>query len=163
LRCCSPAPDLRPARPDDEPFLRSLYANLRAPEFSALALAPDALSALLALQYTAQDRSYRHSHPGADRDIVVVDGEPIGRLYADRGTETIHVIDVTLLAQHRGRGLGTALLTAVLDDARRSSRTVGLEVARGGRALRLYRRLGFEVVGEDDVYLELEWRPEPIS
>jgi ribosomal protein S18 acetylase RimI-like enzyme len=158
-----PAAVLRPASPDDESFLRLLYAELRAAEFAPLGLLPDVLAALLAMQYTAQDRSYHHRHPHADFDVVTVGGEPVGRLYVDRGGDAIHVIDVTLLADRRGRGLGTALLTALCAEARRSDRTVTLEAARGGRALSLYRRLGFVELGQDDVYLALEWRPEKIS
>jgi ribosomal protein S18 acetylase RimI-like enzyme len=53
-----------------------------------------------------------------------------------------------VLAEHRGAGLGAALLTAALGGFRDAGLTVaGLEVsARNTHALRLYHRLGFTTV-----------------
>ena len=49
---------------------------------------------------------------------------------------------------HRGRGVGTALLGAVLDQARaRGLRAVSLSVEDGNRARTLYERAGFVPVG----------------
>jgi ribosomal protein S18 acetylase RimI-like enzyme len=159
LKLTPPAALLRPARRGDEPFLRRLYADLRAPEFAALGLEPSRLKLLLAMQYDAQDRSYRQEHPHASFEVVMLAGEPIGRLYVDRDGQTIHVIDITLLPEHRRRGIGTDLLGALMEEGRRSGRAVTLDVLRTNPALDLYRRLGFQQVRADEVYVDLEYRP----
>lgn len=146
---------LRPAQPADEPFLRTLFATVRAEQYAALDLHPDALDDLLGMQYAAQDAGYRNQHPDATFHVVEVDGVPAGRLIVDRSGPALHVLDIALAPDQRGRGLGQALLR----DLGREGRPITLSAVRGGRALNLYRRLGFVPVGGDDVYLALEWRP----
>lgn len=154
---------VRPVRASDEAFLRGLYAGLRSGEFAAVGLDPDAADSLLAMQYDAQDRSYRQLHPAADFDLVLVAGEPAGRIYVDRTTASIHVIDIALTPEYRGHGIGTRLLQRLLDEGARSQRPVTLNAVRGSRALTLYRRLGFTVCGGDDVYVAFERRPPAVS
>jgi ribosomal protein S18 acetylase RimI-like enzyme len=57
-------------------------------------------------------------------------------------------LTIAVRAAHRGRGVGGALLDAVLAQARRRGhRAVSLSVEDGNRARRLYERAGFVVVG----------------
>ncbi len=146
---------LRPASDDDEPFLRRLYASARAEEFAALGLAPPALDDLLAMQYEAQDRGYRSQYPGATCEVVIVDGEPAGRLYVDRAPDAVHVVDIALLPEYRGHGIGTHLLRGLLREGVATGRPVTLSAARTNPALALYERLGLRVVDGDDVYVQL--------
>jgi ribosomal protein S18 acetylase RimI-like enzyme len=152
-------PQLRRAGPEDAPFLRRLHARVLEPEFAHLGLDPAALAQLLDMQYVAQDRAYRQAHPDADFDLVTLDGEPVGRLSVDRAGETVHVLDIALVPEHRARGIGTELLKRLIAGADRAGRLVTLSVVRTNPALALYRRLGFEPTGGDEVHLELERRP----
>jgi GNAT superfamily N-acetyltransferase len=154
---------LRPASTADEPFLRRVFAGDRAPQFVPLGLDGAALESLLAMQFTAQDRAYRAQFPAADFDVVLVDGRPAGRLYVARGSDAIHVIDITLLPEFRGQGVGTRLLQGLIEEARDAGTVVALSVVRGNPAVRLYQRLGFEPRDEDEIRLSLEWRPPDVS
>ena len=156
-------PVLRTVRAEDGPFLHRLFVSIRGPEFAATDLAPAALSSLLAMQRDAQDDSYRREHPGADVDLIIIDSQPAGRLTVDREPGRIHVVEIGLLPEYRGRGTGTWLLTRLLEEGQRSGRSVTLNVVRTGRALVLYRRLGFVITGGDDVYLEMATAPGPVS
>jgi ribosomal protein S18 acetylase RimI-like enzyme len=159
-----PAPvRLRPAGPDDEPFLRGLSAEIRAMEFAALGLPADALERLLAMQHEAQERAYRSTYPHARADVVLVEGARVGRIVVDRGGATVHLVDIAIHPDHQGRGIGTALLSALIEESLRSGRSMTLTVLRTSRALALYRRLGFTETGGDDVYLALERPPGPLS
>lgn len=62
--------------------------------------------------------------------------------------------DIAVSARHRGRGVGTALLRSVIEDARgRGVRRVFLEVREGNAdAISLYRRFGFREVGRRPDY-----------
>ena len=63
--------------------------------------------------------------------------------------DEIHINNVAVLPLYRGRGMGSAVLRHVLDEARRLGATrATLEVrASNEGARRLYERLGFHVAG----------------
>jgi ribosomal protein S18 acetylase RimI-like enzyme len=55
------------------------------------------------------------------------------------------------------------LLTAVQDYARARGKGVDIFVERINPAKGLYDRLGFTVIREEDVYLEMDWAPDGVS
>lgn len=114
--------------------------------------------AFLRMQFSAQDRWYHDQMPDASYQVVLVDGQPAGRLYVDRRADEIRVVDIALLPEHRGNGLGTALMRALLAEADATAKRVTIHVERFNRARRLYERLGFAEVAEHGVYLLLERR-----
>jgi ribosomal protein S18 acetylase RimI-like enzyme len=91
--------------------------------------------------------------------VIEHEGQPIGRLYIDRTPEEIHLIDIALLADHRGHGLGTALIREILAEADRTRRSIRLYVEHFNPARRLYDRFGFTEIEEHGPYWCLEWRP----
>jgi ribosomal protein S18 acetylase RimI-like enzyme len=148
---------LRPATADDREFLLTLYGSTRA-DLALLPLADDQRDGLVRMQFHAQDVHFRQSNPRADFDVVELDGRPVGRLYVDRCGDDIRIIDISLLPEVRGRGMGSALIRAVQDEARATGRTVSLHVAIGNPAALLYDRLGFRLAADLGVYRLLEWR-----
>jgi ribosomal protein S18 acetylase RimI-like enzyme len=156
--------DLRVATDDDEAFLRAVYAEARAEEVAAFAWPPAEVRAFLTIQFDAQRRHLRAVYPGSVDAIVVVDGVPAGRLWTDRGTDAVTVIDLALLAGHRGAGVGGRLLRDLQADAAARGVPVRLQVLRTSRARHLYERLGFRPVPppgehEDHQRLALRWTP----
>ncbi|MFF2629221.1 GNAT family N-acetyltransferase [Kitasatospora griseola] len=61
-----------------------------------------------------------------------------------------------------GRGLGTAVLRAALDDADAAGLTVRLTVLQGSPARRLYERHGFALASEDPIDVHLHRTPRRI-
>ena len=117
---------LRPVREEDRDFLRRLYASTRAEELAQVTdWSAEQKEAFLTQQFEAQHHHYQTYYVGASFDIVLGDGEPIGRLYASRWEREIRVVDVALVPEVRGRGIGTALLRDLLAEGERSDRTVG--------------------------------------
>lgn len=155
--------ELRAATPADEPFLRRLYADARGAELARLPLDEPARETLLRIQFDAQSRSYAAAHPHASNDVVLVDAAPAGRLWVDRSGSEIWLIDIALVSEHRRRGLGGRLLTALIDEARERGCAVRLHVEAHNPARRLYERLGFRVVAEDQVYLAMACAPGPAA
>jgi ribosomal protein S18 acetylase RimI-like enzyme len=90
---------------------------------------------------------------------VLVDGEPAGRVYVRQDRDAVHIMDIALLPAFRRGGAGGALLAELFDSAAARGVVVRIWVERENRALSLYRRLGFEQVGEHGVYLLMEARP----
>ena len=113
-------------------------------------------AAFLEMQFDAQDRWYRVQYPQATFDVVVVDGEPAGRLYVNRGEAEVRIVDIALLPDHRGRGIGGSLLRTLLAEADAGGKSVTIHVERLNPALRLYESLGFSVAEDKGVYLFLE-------
>ncbi len=89
-----------------------------------------------------------------------VDGVPAGRLYVARWPGEIRVMDIALLPEFRGRGIGSRLLRAIIEEAESSRCAVSIHVERMNPALSLYERLGFRLREDKGVYLLLE-RPAP--
>jgi ribosomal protein S18 acetylase RimI-like enzyme len=112
--------------------------------------------AFLRMQFEAQDAWWREHYEGATFGVIVVDGEPAGRLYLHRGRSEIRIVDIALLPEHRGSGIGTSLLPDLLAEADASGKSVTIHVERLNPALRLYERLGFELAEDKGVYLFLE-------
>ncbi len=143
----NPGLALRPVNADDDAFLLSLYVSVRAPEFAVMGWSESQMTAFLAGQYRLQAHHYATHYDSSRFAIVTMAGRPAGRLLVDYGEE-VRVVDISLLRQWRGRGLGTALLKAVLDEAAQTGRDVSLHVDTANPAQRLYTRLGFADTGE---------------
>ena len=150
---------LRPETEQDLAFLHRLYASTRAAEMAVVDWTPEQREAFLRMQFAAQRSYYREHYGDARFDVIERHGQAIGRLYVARGPDDILVIDIALMAEHRGQGLGGGLMRALLDEAAAAGKTVSLHVEFYNPALRLYERLGFQAKGDDDgVYRLMEWR-----
>ena len=90
---------------------------------------------------------------------ILVAGELAGRLYVHRREREIRIMDIALLPEFRGRGIGTKLLNEILMEGERTGRPVTIHVESFNPARRLYERLGFTRVASNGVYLLLEWKP----
>jgi ribosomal protein S18 acetylase RimI-like enzyme len=146
---------LRAATREDRELLYAIYANSRRDEVAHFEWSREQEDAFLRLQFEAQDRGL----PG-DRQVVLAGGEAVGRLYVERTDTEVCLVDIRLLPGGTGAGLGTAIIESLKGEARAAGLPLTLSVARDNtRAYALYRRLGFEVVGEDAVYLRMTWRP----
>lgn len=152
-------PDLRDAQADDLPFLFNLYCDVRGPEISAWGWLAAQCDAFLRMQFEAQRRSYEASFPGSSNQIVLRDGQAIGRCLTARTGEEILLVDIALLAAHRNRGVGTWLMQQLLRECRTTGSALSLQVLRGNPAQRLYQRLGFIETGADDMYIQMAWKP----
>ena len=149
--------ELRPRADGDRPHLLEVYAATRAEELALVDWSEADKSAFVLMQFEAQDAHYREHYPEASFDVVLVDGEPAGRLYVQRWPDDIRIVDIALLPERRNAGIGTRLLRRIIDEASSSARKVSIHVERFNRALRLYDRLGFVPVGEGGaVYVLME-------
>jgi ribosomal protein S18 acetylase RimI-like enzyme len=148
---------LRPIGPDDNAFLARVYASSRAEELAVTGWPEELKANFCRSQFDAQTKYYAENYPSASFQIVERDGWPIGRLYVDRWGSEIRIVDITLLPEFRGNGIGTKLLGELQDEARRAGKSLTIHVERFNRAVGLYQRLGFQQVEDKGVYLLMEW------
>src|SRR5213075_2413637 len=87
---------LRSATPDDEGFLLRLFGSTRIDEFKFLADA-NQIDALIRMQFNLQRQQYEAGYPGAEHNIILHDGQPIGRIFVDEGEREIALVDVALM------------------------------------------------------------------
>ena len=139
---------LRPARAADGPFLLALFADVRGPLFAAMQVPAAQRRVLLEQQCRAQAQDYRTRFPTSDHHVIEVRDRPVGRIWVDRRTTEIRLLDIALLGTARGAGVGAMLLRDLQEEARASGRRLGHAVENGNlAAFRFYERLGFVTDG----------------
>jgi ribosomal protein S18 acetylase RimI-like enzyme len=152
---------LRDEREDDLSFLALLFASTRAEEFALAGWPPEQLALFLQSQFDAQRRHYRAHYPDCLFAVLEAEGAPIGRIYLDDQGELLNLVDISLLPERRGQGIGSALLAAMQGFAAARGQGIILMVEFNNPARGLYRRFGFEETGDHGIYLEMVWRPAP--
>ena len=146
---------LRPEQPDDQPVLLALYAGTRADELAPVPWATQQKHAFLASQFHTQAQAYRQTFPAGRFLVVELDGRVAGRLYVADIPDGVELVDVALFPEHRGRGIGTALVAGVVEEADAAGLAVTLHVEHANPARRLYERFGFAEVEAGPVYVKL--------
>ena len=152
----------RPMTDDDLPFVADLYASTRAEEVAATGWPPEIQAAFLRQQHEAQHRHYQAFYTPAEWLIVEQAGRPIGRLYLTESEGSIRVVDISLVPGSRGSGIGGAIMSDIIGQARARSLPVSIHVEKNNPARRLYQRLGFAILADKGAYDLMEWR-EPRS
>jgi ribosomal protein S18 acetylase RimI-like enzyme len=148
--------DYRAASDTDLPFLAALYASTRRGELAGLGWPEPMLDSFLAQQHGAQHRHYRLVFPDGEWLVIEQSGKPVGRLYLNETEDNLHIVDIALAEPFRSTGIGSAILRDLIDQAHASGRSVSCRVEHANEpAARLYRRLGFELVGDDGLHARM--------
>jgi ribosomal protein S18 acetylase RimI-like enzyme len=150
-RAPMPETSLRAARREDYGFALHLYLESTRP-------------LLVALGRWDEERILGRFAEGwhlEEAQIICRAGSPIGFLQVSKSGGTLHIDQIHIVAPWRSRGIGSRLILGLMAQARSAGMIVGLNVIRGNiRAIALYRRLGFEISGEDGEKIQMRWIPE---
>ena len=109
-----PGIHLRAITPEDAELLARIYASTRTEELSVLPWTQAQKDAFLRSQFEAQHAHYQRHYTGASFSVVERAGVPVGRLYLHRSAGELRIVDISLLPEQRGTGLGRALLEELL-------------------------------------------------
>lgn len=153
----------RESTEEDLRFLATVYASTRLEEVAATGWPEEMQLHFLAQQADAQHRHYRRTYANAEWLVIERGGEAIGRLFLEEWSDQIRLIDIALLPQGRGGGVGGAILADLQEMATDSGKALTIHVEQNNPAMRLYRRLGFVKVDEHGVYDLMEWRAAPAA
>jgi ribosomal protein S18 acetylase RimI-like enzyme len=148
---------LRPITPEDDSFLAQVYASSRAEELALTGWSEEQKAEFCRRQFDAQRAYYATNYPEASFQVIERDGVPVGRLYVARWEKEIRIVDITLLPEFRGAGIGTKLLRDLQEEAGATGKALTIHVERFNRALELYQRLGFREIEDKGVYLLMSW------
>ena len=150
----------RAATDADEPFLRKLIVDTVTEELQASLWPEPMRSHLLEIQYSARRQSIRTRYPNAEDRIVMVDEIPAGWFAKADLDDEIRWLDLMIAADHRGKGVGTAVLKEAMAESNRARKPARFSVSvMNGRAIQLYEHLGFRRIGGDEVQHIMEYVP----
>jgi len=133
----------RPSVPSDASWMAELRAVVMRPDLERLGrFDPERVR-----------RRFLDSFVPSNTRVIVVDGVEVGSIAVRADADALWIEHFYLAPEWQGRGLGGAVLAAVLDDAPVGVRPgrYRLNVLQGSPARRLYERHGFVVESEDDV------------
>ncbi len=147
---------LRPATRLDEGLFRQIYGESRRTELDQVVWPEGVREEFLRTQFNAQAAHYEQNYPGAEFFAIEYEGRPAGRFYVWRPETEIRIMEIGLLPEFQGQGIGTALLRQVIEEGHAVGKRVTIHVEKFNPARRLYARLGFREVQDLGVYLKLE-------
>ena len=149
---------LRTAEISDEAFLETVYADSRREELVAFRWSRHKEDEFFKMQFCLQTRAYRMQFPAAQYCIVELDETSVGRIIVCRCEKEIRLLDVTLITSFRGLGIGTFLIERLKNEANFAGKILTLRVLKTNQqAIRLYERLGLEIVEENDLHFSMQW------
>ena len=151
--------ELRAATEDDREFLVALFRTTREDELALTGWSELEKAAFIDMQFRAQDSHYREAYPDGRFLVVTRADEPVGRLYLARLPDELRVVDIALMPDHRGQGIGSSLLATVVAEADAAGLPIRLHVEPWNPAKRLYERLGFRTVELRGIYELMERAP----
>ncbi len=151
-----PAYVLQPVTAEDGDFLLAVF-RASHPEYEMLPVAEEQRRQLIGMQLQLQTSSYRTRYPESRHDLILVDGKPAGRIWVARAEDEIRILDAGLLPEARNRGVGGAIVSELIAEARARGKPVTSAVLKANAgSLRWHQRLGFRLKSEDQFYFYLE-------
>jgi ribosomal protein S18 acetylase RimI-like enzyme len=124
---------LRPVTDNDYGFLFELHVATMKPYVEQIWGWDDAPQAAM----------FRNSFVPSKRQVIVIDGQDVGVLHADRRPDEVFLANIEIAPAFQGRGLGGRIITDILVDAHANGLPVSLRLLHVNPARHLYERLGF--------------------
>ncbi|MFT4559165.1 MAG: GNAT family N-acetyltransferase [Planctomycetales bacterium] len=142
----------------DRAFIRQLFDTLDHIQHLR-ELGPSA-EMMIQMQLDMREKQYRERFPNASFQLILLDGRPAGRIVADRTDGQWHLVDIVVLPECCGSGIGTQVVGDLLQAADKLDQAVSASVfSNNTNALRLWLRLGFAVSREELDYTWLRFEP----
>jgi ribosomal protein S18 acetylase RimI-like enzyme len=99
-----------------------------------------------------QGRRFDAHFDPATIEIITREGQDAGAVSIEKRDDTLFLSNIQILPAFQGRGIGTAIIEEMLDEARALGLPATLRVLKNNPARRLYERLGFRIFGETETH-----------
>ncbi|MET3536450.1 GNAT family N-acetyltransferase [Chryseobacterium limigenitum] len=83
-------------------------------------------------------------------NIIFLNNEPIGLLKIDKNKDKIEVLQLQIDPNQQGKGLGKAVLTDIIEEAKTVKKPITLSVLKTNKAQNLYSSLSFKIIDENE-------------
>ncbi|MFT5126700.1 MAG: ribosomal protein S18 acetylase RimI-like enzyme [Rhodothermales bacterium] len=143
--------------PADRLLLTRIYRSTREDELARTGWNEAEKLSFIRMQFDAQHTHYQAHYPACEYLVILQNGIAIGRLYIDTRPDSLHIIDIAMLCEHRNHGLGSRIMREILTEAERLGRKVGIYVEENNPAMPFYERLGFNKVEHQGIYHHMHW------
>ncbi len=155
----SPSVSIRPATAQDRELLLRIYASTRARELALVPWDAAQKSLFLRRQFAFQDQHYRTQFPDAEYSIVVHNGEDAGRIFITRDESRIHVLEFTILPEHRGRGVATEIVRRLKEEARGKALPLTTYLDQLSDSQAWLEKRGFTRISDEGIHYLMRWTP----
>jgi len=156
--------ELRPVLAGDEAFLLDVFASTRELERAGAEWTEASWDAFLHSQLEAQRTHYEARFPGSVHQVILHDSVPVGRIWVYRGQDEIRLLDIAILPERRGRGIGSHLIRELQVEAQAAALPLRHSVEIDNpRARQLYERLGFAPIQTRGIHTLMEWRSSALD
>ena len=137
---------LRPATPDDEAFLVEVYSKNREHEFAFAGWDEAALQQFLEMQYRMRKSAQAMQYEAPEYWVIESDASRVGALITSRTPDELKLVDIAILPDYQGRGLGGTVISELQRQAMEAGVPIVLHVdLTNPRARTLYEKMGFRV------------------
>jgi GNAT superfamily N-acetyltransferase len=150
---------LRTIDSSDRELLLAIYRSTREEELALTDWTEEQKTAFVRHQFEAQSAEYTRAYPNGEFSLILVDGQPAGRLYLTEMSDQLRIIDIALLPEFRAGGIGGGIISDVIARAEARGLSVTIHVERFNPAMHLYQRLGFREIQDRGVYVLMERPP----
>lgn len=140
---------LRKAEPGDFTFCRQLY-------FKCMGWIIEALS----LDMARQQESFAGQWEATEVRIITLAGTDVGWLQTASANDTLFLAQLYLDSLVQRQGIGSDVMRMLMREAAHQQMAITLAVVKINPARRLYERLGFRVVREDDLKVYMRHEPD---
>ena len=104
-----------------------------------------------------QRRLHEQGFRASATRIIMAQGQDIGLVAIHEADDRIHLLQLFLLPEAQGKGIGSQVLDQMLGEANRVHRPVILRVLKcNPRAKAFYERHGFTLVGQTETHYNIE-------
>ena len=121
-------------------------------------------------EYVEQSGGWDESHQSelhntrfASHDFRIIGfrGTDVGYFATSNTSEMVKLHQLFILPEYQGRGIGSACMTRIVDEANLKHKVVMLQVLKiNTGAIAFYQRLGFVIADDDSRHIRMEKLPE---
>jgi GNAT superfamily N-acetyltransferase len=149
----------RPVTAQNRDLLLRIYASTRERELALVPWDAGQKSLFLQHQFAAQNQHYGTHFPEAEYSIVVHNGEDAGRILITRDPARIHVLEFTVLPEHRGCGIGTEIVRWLQEEARSKALPLTTYLDQLSDSQAWLEKRGFTRISDEGMHYKMQWKP----
>ncbi|MDQ0165034.1 GNAT family N-acetyltransferase [Bacillus horti] len=149
------------SRLEEEDFFYLLYCKSREQELAFWNWTAQEKQDFLKMQYTYQCQSYQSQFPNIEAKIIYLEENPIGKLLTVQNRSELRLVDIIILPDYQGMGIGTHFLLELQNEAATIRLPLCLSVQTNNiKAFEWYLRRSFQIVSKNELYVSMHWSPE---